>query len=165
MSAMFVSQLFAHVMDDMHSCRNMPVLLPSELFPWMMGCGIWPEDAACPERTKKYWQHLKDVGSPLANMSPEGDHIPIYLWGDGAQFTESGQSVLVLACGLVMDDKRTNIFPLFLCREGAWLQKSQCSLSFKCLHVIMLTHLEFMRSWWWLAKPMMPFLNSSLALM
>jgi hypothetical protein len=51
-----------------------------------------------------------------------GDHVPIYLWGDAAQFTESGQSMMVLACGLVMDDDRSNIFPLFLCREDIQLQ-------------------------------------------
>jgi hypothetical protein len=100
-------------------CRMMPVILPSELLPWMMRCGIWPVTAA--DRTQQYWKHLRDVGSPVAGMS-SGDHVPIYLWGDAAQFTESGQSMMVLACGLVMDDDRSNIFPLFLCREDIQLQ-------------------------------------------
>jgi hypothetical protein len=47
----------------------------------------------------------------------DGTHIPVYLWGDGAQFTESGESMLVFSCGIVIDDNRSNIFPLFMCRE------------------------------------------------
>ena len=87
-----------------------------------MQCGIWPSEASSSTRTQQYWQHLRDVKSPVAGMSQSGDHVPIYLWGDGAQYTESGQSIMVLACGLVMDDERTNIFPLCLCREDPWMQ-------------------------------------------
>jgi hypothetical protein len=110
------------VLDPAH--RNMPLLLPHELYPWMMHCGIWPSDASSSTRTQQYSQHLRDVKSPVAGMSPSGDHVPIYLWGDGAQYTESGQSIMVLACGLVMDDVRTNIFPLCLCREDPWMQSA-----------------------------------------
>lgn len=44
----------------------------------------------------------------------------MYVWGDGAQYTESGESMMVFSCGIVIDPKRTNIFPLFLCREVTW---------------------------------------------
>ena len=109
-----------HVYDPAR--RNMPLLLPHELYPWMMDCGIWPRDASSASRTPQYWQHLRYVKSPVAEMSPGCDHVPLYLWGDGAQYTESGQSIMVLSCGLVMDDMRTNIFPLCLCREDPWMQ-------------------------------------------
>ena len=98
--------------------RNMPVVLPHRLFPWMMRRGIWPtlENGALDE----YWKHLKNVGSPLGGMS-DGSHIPIYFWGDGAQYTESGESILVFTCGIVIDENRSNTFPLFMCREDAQL--------------------------------------------
>ena len=89
-------------------------MIPDHLFPWMMRSGIWPELET--GSLEKYWQHLNDSGSPLASMS-DGTHIPVYLWGDGAQYTESGESMLVFSCGIVIDDNRSNIFPLFMCRE------------------------------------------------
>lgn len=95
--------------------RNMPVVLPHELFPWMMRSGIWPNLEE--KQIQQYWQHLKDVGSPLSALSDDASHIPVYLWGDGAQYTESGESMSVFCCGIVVDDNRSNIFPLFLCRE------------------------------------------------
>lgn len=92
----------------------MPVIVPHKLFPWMMRRGIWPKlDAAS---TECYWKHLKDVGSPLGGMS-DGSHIPMYLWGDGAQFTESGESITAFTCGFVLDEERSHTFPLFLCRD------------------------------------------------
>lgn len=93
----------------------MPLLLPSKLFPWMIQHGIFPEIST--DLVANYWRHLVAVGSPLRHMSPNKDHIPMYVWGDGAQYTESGESMMVFSCGIVIDPKRTNIFPLFLCRE------------------------------------------------
>ena len=94
----------------------MPLLLPSKLFPWMIQHGIFPKIST--DLVANYWRHLGAVGSPLRHMSPNQDHIPMYVWGDGAQYTESGESMMVFSCGIVIDPKRTNIFPLFLCREA-----------------------------------------------
>lgn len=96
----------------------MPLLLPSKLFPWMIQHGIFPKIST--DLVANYWRHLEAVGSPLRDMSPNHDHIPMYVWGDGAQYTESGESMMVFSCGIVIDPKRTNIFPLFLCREVTW---------------------------------------------
>lgn len=95
--------------------RQMPVILPHRLFPWMMQAGFWPKLGE--NSIRQYWQHLKDVGSPLSSMSDDGCHIPLYLWGDVAQYTESGESMSAFCCGIVVDDNRSNIFPLFLCKE------------------------------------------------
>ena len=46
----------------------------------------------------------------------------MYLWGDGAQYTEGGDSILLFSCGFVLDKNRSNIFPLFLCREDTCLR-------------------------------------------
>ena len=94
----------------------------------MIGAGIWPDLKEAD--TKQYWKHLKEVGSPLASMSHDGNHIPIYLWGDAAQFTESGESMMVFSCGFILDENRSNIFPLWMCREEPHLQVDQ-----KPLHV------------------------------
>ena len=109
-----VSQSNAQQHKQQQPARNMPVLLPDILFPWMMQRGIWPE--ITPESAQQYWRHLSDVGSELGSMS-DGSHLPIYLWGDGAQYTESGESMLVFCCGIVIDPQRSNIFPLFMCKE------------------------------------------------
>ena len=95
----------------------MPVILPHRLFPWMMKSGIWPklEDG----EIQKYWNHLREAQSPLSGMSDDGCHIPLYLWGDGAQFTESGQSMTAFCCGIVIDPDRSNVFPLFLCKDDS----------------------------------------------
>ena len=94
--------------------RNMPVILPDQLFGWMTRAGIWPKMEEA--NIRAYWNHLRNVRSPLATMS-DGTHIPLYLWGDGAQFTESGQSMMVFACGFILDENRSNVFPLWMCRE------------------------------------------------
>ena len=100
-------------MEDLS--RNMPVILPDQLYGWMIRAGIFPtmDDATI----RGYWKHLKETGSPLGNMS-DGTHIPVFLWGDGAQYTVTeNQSMMVFACGFVLDDNRSNIFPLWMCRE------------------------------------------------
>lgn len=79
----------------------------------MIQRGIFPEISK--EAISKYWKHMKACKSPIGDMST-GDHLPVYVWGDGAQYTESGESIMVFSCGIVVDEKRTNIFPLFMCR-------------------------------------------------
>ncbi|CAK9028221.1 unnamed protein product, partial [Durusdinium trenchii] len=95
--------------------RPMPLILPEKLFPRMMRRGIFPNLAE--GSVQQYWTHLKSIGSPLGGMSDDGCHIPLYLWGDGAQYTESGQSIMAFTCGIVIDKNRSNTWPLFLCRE------------------------------------------------
>lgn len=95
------------------------MLRPDELFAWMDRAGILPHLDEVD--TVGYWKHLKDVGSPLAHMS-DGSHVPVYLWGDGAQYTEKGDSIMVFCCGFVLDANRSNIFPLWLCKEEPFLE-------------------------------------------
>ena len=48
--------------------------------------------------------------------------VPLWMWGDGCQYLESGESITVVCCGLVLQRQveKTTInrcFPLFLFRE------------------------------------------------
>ena len=52
-------------------------------------------------RVAEYWNHLKATDSPIKDMSP-GYHVPLWLWGGDANYLESGQSLTVFVCGLVL---------------------------------------------------------------
>ena len=112
--------------------RPMPLILPEKLFPWMMRRGIFPNLAE--GSVQQYWTHLKSIGSPLGGMSDDGCHIPLYLWGDGAQYTESGQSIMAFTCGIVIDKNRSNTWPLFLCREDPWIWLNMFYYSFLTIY-------------------------------
>ena len=97
--------------------RPMPFLRPAVLLPWLLSHKVFEVK---PEAIKDYWDHMRSTGSPIAQMSPEGDHLPLYVWGDGAQYTESGESMLVFTFGLVGFKTPLNNFPIFMCREANW---------------------------------------------
>ena len=76
-----------------------------------------PEDAR--HQVKSFWQHLSDCGSPLAGMSDDGSHIPLYIWGDEAQYRDSGEEILVLTLGSILDGRRYSVescYPMCILR-------------------------------------------------
>lgn len=97
--------------------RQMPYTTPEDIIPWLMDRGLWPHT---PERKiKRYWNHLRDVGSELGDMSPQGTHHPLWIWGDAANYSKD-QNIIVICFGSVLDDATDSIqkcFPLVLCRE------------------------------------------------
>lgn len=97
----------------------MPYITPEDIIPWLLERGLWPET---PERKiKRYWNHLRDVGSELADISPQGIHHPLWIWGDAANYSKD-QNIIVICFGSVLDDATDSIqkcFPLVLCREDA----------------------------------------------
>ena len=97
--------------------RQMPYILPEDLIPWLMNRKLWPE---IPQRKiKRYWNHLRDVKSDIANSSADGSHHPIWIWGDAANYAKD-QNILVICFGSVLDDATDSItkcFPLVLLRE------------------------------------------------
>lgn len=81
----------------------------------------WP--ATCEDDIKKFWHHLALHQSPLAEISPNKDHIPLWIWGDEAQYRENGDQVMLMCLGNILDKRKFSIeacYPLSLRRSDAW---------------------------------------------
>ena len=98
----------------------MPYVRPSDLLPWLLQHDLWPD---IPDRKiTRYWNHMKSVGSEIANVSPTGEHHPLWIWGDGANYAKD-QNIITICIGSVLDDRTDSItkcFPIALCREEPW---------------------------------------------
>ena len=96
----------------------MPCILPEVLLPWLIERNLFwniQENEIC-----RYWQHLRHAGSPVAEVCPTNDAIPIWLWGDSAQYNAKKESVIVLCCGCVLDERKSSVstcFPFVIVRE------------------------------------------------
>jgi len=95
----------------------MPYISPEDIIPWLMARDLWP---ATPQRKiKRFWNHLQEVQSDIAGASPQGNHHPLWIWGDAANYNKD-QNVIVICFGSVLDDATDSIkkcFPLAICRE------------------------------------------------
>ena len=96
--------------------RKLPVVLPHKI----VGQSFWPRIAS--HDIKQYWDHLKKVGSPLASVSPQGNHIPCWIWGDEAQWRENGDEICLICMGCCIDHRKFSVqscFPISLCRSDS----------------------------------------------
>lgn len=104
--------------------RSMPFCRPDHLLPWLIDRNIWPD---IPNRKiKRYWNHMKNVGSEIGDVSPAGDHHPIWIWGDAANYAKD-HNIITICIGSVLDDRTDSItkcFPIALCREEPCLLDS-----------------------------------------
>ena len=95
-------------------------MLPHQLLPWLVDNGIMPvDDTACRE-VADFWSHARNVGMPTSGATAV--HIPLYLWGDDAQFTQTHQDKLVaVAFGRVLETSKNalqTVWPLFLYQQA-----------------------------------------------
>ena len=104
--------------------RQLPMLLPHELLPWLVQQSVFPIDDQEYKHIAYYWQHLRKMG--IDTHGARDEHIPLYLWGDDAQVTEtSAEKLCVVAFGRVLEstkDALLTVWPLFLYRQ-AWCSK------------------------------------------
>ncbi|CAE7853418.1 unnamed protein product, partial [Symbiodinium necroappetens] len=95
--------------------RKLPVVLPHELFPWLVQKGFIPVDDAAAAGNEEFWSHARAAGMP--SMGATDLHIPLYIWGDDAEFTETHQDKLVVvAFGRVLETEKNalkSVWPLF----------------------------------------------------
>ncbi len=87
----------------------------------IVGHRFWP--LIPDEDIKHYWSHLRAVGSPLAGVSPQGHHIPLWIWGDGAQWRENGDEIYLICIGCCIDKRKFSVescFPISLCKSDSW---------------------------------------------
>lgn len=97
--------------------RKLPVVLPHNI----VGNRFWPRIPD--EDIKHYWSHLRAVGSPLAGVSPQGNHIPLWIWGDGAQWRENGDEIYLICIGCCIDKRKFSVescYPISLCKSDSW---------------------------------------------
>ena len=108
--------------------RPMPILLPHQLLPWLVENGICPTTSETYEEIAAFWAHLRARGVPTHGASDQ--HIPLYIWGDDAQFTKAHQDkAVVVAMGCVLSsesDAMAAVWPLLM-----YQQASQVQISFK----------------------------------
>ncbi|CAE7333803.1 unnamed protein product [Symbiodinium sp. CCMP2592] len=105
--------------NDVVTKKQLPVLLPHELLPWLVKHGALPVDETASAAVSQFWAHARDVGMPLNGATD--DHIPLYLWGDDAQFTENQDKLVAVAMGRVLEtckDARLTVWPLFVFQQG-----------------------------------------------
>ena len=82
-----------------------------------MGHELFPQ--LKPREVSRYWNHLCDAKSPVALGLPSRDYIPLYIWGDGANYVKD-ESIICICMGCVLDNRKNSIesrWPLALCRE------------------------------------------------
>ena len=100
----------------------MPCILPHELLPYLLEHELFP---FVPERQcKRYWNHLCETSSPVALKIPSKNYIPLFIWGDSANYCKD-ESVIVICFGCILDDRKNSIesrFPLVICREDSCKQ-------------------------------------------
>ena len=82
---------------------------------------------------KAYWENLEKHKSPLAGISPDHSHVPLWIWGDECQFREGGDELLLICMGCVVDERKFSIevcYPLALCRTDPHHSFSNSLLKF-----------------------------------
>lgn len=91
--------------------------LPHEVLPWLVRQGILPVDDT--DQIQKFWDHARSTGMPT--MGAADFHIPLYVWGDDARFTETHEDKLVaVAFGRLMENSKNalqTVWPLFVYQQ------------------------------------------------
>ena len=78
------------------------MVLPDALIPWLVERGAFPVGEDAEVEVAEYWQHMSNMGIPFRGATSR--HIPLWLWGDDAQFTETTQDKLVtISFGRVLE--------------------------------------------------------------
>ena len=72
----------------------------------------------------EYWQHLsRHVPWAQNHVSDNGlDYVPLFLWGDDAQYNKRADKLITVCMGMVLDTRdcsRVTIWPLFCYRHDA----------------------------------------------
>ena len=98
------------------------MLLPHELVPWLVEQGVFPVDEESDAAHAEFWEHLQKVGTPTHNAT--ANHVPLYIWGDDAEFTEHHQDKLVvISIGRVLEQRRHSLrycWPLCVYIAVSW---------------------------------------------
>ena len=98
----------------------MPIVLPHHLIPWLIENGICPTTSESYEEISAFWRHMRDRG--VATFGASDEHIPLYIWGDDAQYTKTHQDkIVVVAMGCVLSresDAMACVWPLVIYQQA-----------------------------------------------
>ena len=72
---------------------KLPVFLPEDILTYLFGTlGMIIED----EAVNKFWEHAKRYDCPWKDISPDGQHLPLGLYGDGAKYAPTGEKIIAV---------------------------------------------------------------------
>lgn len=78
---------------------RIPVFLPEHLLAHLFGpLGMEIGDDA----VSMYWAHAKKYNCPWKNISPDGTHQPLGLYGDAAKFAPTGEKIIAVFLNIVL---------------------------------------------------------------
>ena len=100
--------------------RSQPLVLPHEIIPWLVERGVFPVGPEAEEEVTQYWSHMDKMGTPRNGASHQ--HVPLYLWGDDAQFTENQDKLCAVSFGRTLESGKNSLifcWPLFLYHHAA----------------------------------------------
>ena len=103
--------------------RNMPVILPHLLVPFLIQNNIMLNNDDMDREIEKYWQFLSSTGFPHTMDKAGTGCIPLWIWGDDAQYNERQSKVVIVAIGCVLDTRtcsKTTVWPLFAYKVDSW---------------------------------------------
>ena len=89
--------------------RQLPLVLPHKLLPWMLELDMLP--LPTDEELERYWNHLASrVGWASSHVAIHGPHfVPLWVWGDDAQYNKRNEKVVCLAIGGVLDERKHSV--------------------------------------------------------
>ena len=103
------------------SSRSQPLVLPHDIIPWLVEHGVFPTGIEAEDEVAKYWQHIESMGLPTHGASHK--HVPLYVWGDDAQFTENNDKLVCVSFGRSLETGKNSLifcWPLFVFHHVPW---------------------------------------------
>ena len=94
------------------------MVLPHEVFPWLVKQGLIPLNDT--NEITKFWSHARTAGMPTMGATDHAYPV-VYLWGDDARFTETHEDKLVVvAFGRLLETSKNalqSVWPLFVYQQ------------------------------------------------
>lgn len=126
----------------------MPVILPHELVPYLIQHNIMLNNDDMDQEIEKYWQFLSYTGFPHSTNKAGTGCIPLWIWGDDAQYNELQSKVVIVAIGCVLDPRtcsKTTVWPLFAYKVEPWTFRfKKCSIFVKFPSSNPMTYLQIL---------------------
>lgn len=89
--------------------RRMPIALPHEVVPMLLQDGILQYSAEMRSEIDFYWRFLAARHFPGSEGKVGSGCIPLWLWGDDAQYNERQQKIVTIAFGAVLDSRTSSM--------------------------------------------------------
>ena len=101
---MFGAQFFQLLGSLAFPVKQMPVVLPHKLIPWLLRHGKWPDIPKT--ELQQYWVHQEFFKTGIA--APSREHHPLWIWGDDCRYGSQNQKVMVCSMGHALDPNKNS---------------------------------------------------------